>query len=173
MKTKNMRMKTKTKSRNQPLWLFHDGLWDIFQNIPALLGCFSSLPPFGSLPHFPTRVYIQVNRDLHFQVNHSSPVRFKWAFTHDIIIPDCGLRNTTPRIHEPPVTFKMTIYHLNVKDVPGGSRRKWENYRAARYLFVEQTVDDEEESALLGIQNYEQDLKEQVCLVETQNPGTT
>lgn len=40
------------------------------------------------------------------------------------------------------------------------------------YLFVEQTVDDEEEGALLGVQNDEQDLKEQVCLVDTQNPGT-
>lgn len=40
------------------------------------------------------------------------------------------------------------------------------------YLFVEQTVDDEEEGALLGVQHDEQDLKEQVCLVETQNPGT-
>lgn len=33
-------------------------------------------------------------------------------------------------------------------------------------------MDDEEEGALLGIQNYKQDLKEKVCLVETQNPGT-
>lgn len=33
-------------------------------------------------------------------------------------------------------------------------------------------MDDEEEGALLGVQNDEQDLKEQVCLVETQNPGT-
>lgn len=40
------------------------------------------------------------------------------------------------------------------------------------YLFVKQTVDDEEEGALLGVQNYKQDLKEKVCLVETQNPGT-
>lgn len=40
------------------------------------------------------------------------------------------------------------------------------------YLFVQQTVDDEEEGALLGVQNYEEDLKEQVCLVEPQNPGT-
>lgn len=40
------------------------------------------------------------------------------------------------------------------------------------YLFVEQTVDDEKEGALLGVQNDEQDLKEQVCLVDTQNPST-
>lgn len=40
------------------------------------------------------------------------------------------------------------------------------------YLFVKQAVDDEEEGALLGVQNYKQDLKEKVCLVETQNPGT-
>lgn len=40
------------------------------------------------------------------------------------------------------------------------------------YLFVKETVDNEEEGALLGIQNYKQDLKEKVCLVETQNPGT-
>lgn len=33
-------------------------------------------------------------------------------------------------------------------------------------------MDDEEEGALLGVQDYEQDLKEKVCLVETQNPGT-
>lgn len=40
------------------------------------------------------------------------------------------------------------------------------------YLFVKQAVDDEEEGALLGVQNYKQDLKEKVRLVETQNPGT-
>lgn len=40
------------------------------------------------------------------------------------------------------------------------------------YLFVEQTVDDEEEGALLGVQNYKKNLKEEVCLVETKNPGT-
>lgn len=33
-------------------------------------------------------------------------------------------------------------------------------------------MDDEEEGALLGVQDYEQHLKEKVCLVETQNPGT-
>lgn len=33
-------------------------------------------------------------------------------------------------------------------------------------------MDDEEEGALLGVQNYKEDLKEKVCLVETQNPGT-
>lgn len=33
-------------------------------------------------------------------------------------------------------------------------------------------MDDEEEGALLGVQNYKEDLKEQVCLVEPQNPGT-
>ena len=39
------------------------------------------------------------------------------------------------------------------------------------YLFVQQTVDDEEEGALLGVKNYEQDLKEQIGLVQAQNPG--
>lgn len=48
-----------------------------------------------------------------------------------------------------------------------------DDYPAETYLFVEQTVNDEEEGALLGVQNYEQDLKEKVCLVETQNPGTS
>lgn len=33
-------------------------------------------------------------------------------------------------------------------------------------------MDDEEEGALLGVQHYKQHLKEKVCLVETQNPGT-
>lgn len=40
------------------------------------------------------------------------------------------------------------------------------------YLFVEQTVNDEEEGALLRVQNDEHDLKEKICLVQTQNPGT-
>lgn len=40
------------------------------------------------------------------------------------------------------------------------------------YLFVKQTVDDEEEGALLGVQNYKEDLKEKVYLVDPQNPGT-
>lgn len=39
------------------------------------------------------------------------------------------------------------------------------------YLLVEQTVDDEEEGALLGVEDYKHDLKEKVHLVEAQNPG--
>lgn len=80
------------------------------------------------------------------------------------------LRNTTPSIREPSVMFKMTIYRLNVTDMQGNLT--WHDYQAETHLFVEQTVDDEEEGALLGVQDYEQDLKEKVCLVETQNPGT-
>lgn len=40
------------------------------------------------------------------------------------------------------------------------------------YLFVEQTMNDEEEGALLRVQNDEHDLKEKIRLVQTQNPGT-
>lgn len=40
------------------------------------------------------------------------------------------------------------------------------------YLFVEQTVNDEEEGSLLRVQNDEHDLKEKIRLVQTQNPGT-
>lgn len=36
------------------------------------------------------------------------------------------LRNTTICAHEPPVTFMMIIYRLNVTNMPGGSRRKEE-----------------------------------------------
>lgn len=33
-------------------------------------------------------------------------------------------------------------------------------------------MDNEEEGALLGVKDYEHDLKEKICLVQTQNPGT-
>lgn len=39
------------------------------------------------------------------------------------------------------------------------------------YLFVQQTVDNEEEGALLGVENYEEHLEEEISLVQTQNPG--
>lgn len=39
------------------------------------------------------------------------------------------------------------------------------------YLLVEQAVDDEEEGALLGVENYKQDLEEEVGLVQAENPG--
>lgn len=39
------------------------------------------------------------------------------------------------------------------------------------YLLVKQTVDDEEEGALLGVEDDEQDLKEEIGLVQTQDPG--
>lgn len=40
------------------------------------------------------------------------------------------------------------------------------------YLFVENTVDNIEEGALLGVENDEEDLKEKVWLVQAYNPGT-
>lgn len=40
------------------------------------------------------------------------------------------------------------------------------------YLLVEQAVDNEEEGALLGVKNDEEDLEEEVGLVQAQNPGT-
>lgn len=40
------------------------------------------------------------------------------------------------------------------------------------YLLVKQTVDNVEESSLLGIKNYEDDLKEKIWLIQAQNPGT-
>ena len=33
-------------------------------------------------------------------------------------------------------------------------------------------MDNEEEGVLLGVENYKQDLKEEIRLVEAQNPGT-
>ncbi len=33
-------------------------------------------------------------------------------------------------------------------------------------------MNDEKEGTLLGVKNYEQDLKEEICLVEAKNPGT-
>lgn len=33
-------------------------------------------------------------------------------------------------------------------------------------------MDNEEEGALLGVENYKQDLKEEIRLVQAQNPGT-
>ena len=43
---------------------------------------------------------------------------------------------------------------------------------AKDYLLVEQTVDDEEEGALLGVKNYKEHPEEEVCLVQAQYPGT-
>lgn len=40
------------------------------------------------------------------------------------------------------------------------------------YLFVEHTVDDVEERALLRVENYEHDLEEKVWLVQPKDPGT-
>lgn len=39
------------------------------------------------------------------------------------------------------------------------------------YLFVQQTVDNEEEGALLGVEDDEEHLEEEISLVQTQNPG--
>lgn len=39
------------------------------------------------------------------------------------------------------------------------------------YLFVQQTVDNEKEGALLGVENDEEHLEEEISLVQTQNPG--
>lgn len=39
------------------------------------------------------------------------------------------------------------------------------------YLFVQQTVDNEEERALLGVEDDEEHLEEEISLVQTQNPG--
>lgn len=39
------------------------------------------------------------------------------------------------------------------------------------YLFVKQAVDDVEEGALLGIKDYKENLKEEIGLIQAQNPG--
>lgn len=39
------------------------------------------------------------------------------------------------------------------------------------YLFVQQAVDNEEEGTLLGVENDEEHLEEEISLVQTQNPG--
>lgn len=39
------------------------------------------------------------------------------------------------------------------------------------HLFVQQTVDNEEEGALLGVEDDEEHLEEEISLVQTQNPG--
>lgn len=41
-----------------------------------------------------------------------------------------------------------------------------------KYLFVEKTVNDVEEGALLGVKEDEEVLGDRACLVEAQDPGT-
>lgn len=64
-----------------------------------------------------------------------------------------------------------TSYYIQIITVKGGWWEE-ENDLAKVYLLVEQTVDNEEEGALLGVENYKQDLKEEIRLVQAQNPGT-
>lgn len=40
------------------------------------------------------------------------------------------------------------------------------------YLLVEHTVDNEQEGPLLGVEQNEHNLEEEVALVQTQDPGT-
>ena len=46
-------------------------------------------------------------------------------------------------------------------------------YFCSVYLLVEQTVNNVEAGSLLGVENNEEHLKEEVVLVQTQYPGTT
>lgn len=59
----------------------------------------------------------------------------------------------------------VTCYHIkikyviNIQDLDGA------------HLLVQQTVHDEEEGALLGVEQYEEHLEEEVGLVQTQDPS--